>query len=226
MRGLLRFLRETYYTPAFLLILCTVVIIIGFYNRRKFKYLNLLPAYALTSATQIIITFICLIYKIPTFRQINNYSIILFMMVEFIIFYNLLLQVIERKYLKKSMSLMQFIFVLLSLAVALTMKSTGSIPQIYYITDSIFLIVPCLFYFYEIFKAPPSFRLSTQPAFWIVIGFSFMIICSLPLNLLEGFFISNMKDIYEQINTLNYVFYSLVFVLILKAFLCKPTIIR
>jgi hypothetical protein len=226
MRALLYFLRETYYVPLIMLLLCLITATIGYRNRHRFTYLKLFPIYALASALQVILTFFIYIFQPSSFLLIVNTSIIIFVSIEFFIFFNLLSQLIKNRYFKRSMAAMQFSFILFSVFVWLNFKTNQCLPLSFNIVNSTCLIIPCLFYFYELFKAPPTISLSAQPAFWVIIGFSFMAICSIPFYLLENYFYNNMPDFYNQVCTLNYVFYCLVFILISKAFLCKPAVAR
>jgi hypothetical protein len=226
MYSLIYFLSETYYVPLVLLALSIVTAIIGYFNRQKFKYLRLFPVYALVSAIQILISLACVFFRIPTFRHIINYSVLIFVIIEFFVFYNFLFQVIKNKHFKRSMQIMQTASISFGLYICLDFPDSNTIPLSFNIVNSTLLFIPCLFFFYEVFKTPPSTSLANQPSFWIIIGFAFMIICTLPFNLLETYFLINMTDLYNQICTLSYVFYCLIFFLICKAFLCKPIITK
>jgi hypothetical protein len=218
------FLADTFYVPIVMLALSIVTIVIGFVNRSKFKYLRLLPIYALTSAVQITV---CLAaFEISFFVPLVNSSIIIFVVVESVIFFNLLSHLIKSKILKTSMKLILVFFTLFSAFIWTKFRFEDCLPICFNIINSTCLIIPCLFYFYELFKVPPSISLSDQPAFWITIGFSFMTICSIPFYLLENYFYYDLPNFYDQICTLNYVFYCLIFMLICKAFLCRPEIVK
>lgn len=220
---LIKFFSLTYYIPPALLIICLATVFIGYFNKRKFKSLKFLPIYAIASFLQIIITFICISYRTSPFSvKVNNYTIFLFVIIEFVIFYNLTLQWIKSSYLKKSIYFIGSLFIAFSIYSLFNIDFSENIPDSFYITDSICLVIPCLVYFYEIFTTSPLISLSSQPSFWIIIGFSFMAICTLPFYLLEPYLYENIVNFYDQVYTLNYIFYCLLFIFISKAFLCRP----
>jgi hypothetical protein len=222
MLSLIDYLSDTYYIPLIQLVLALAAAVIGYIHRRKFKYLRLFPIYAIASAIQTGLVFSCIIFKIHAYIFFGNYSIVIFVIIEFFIFYNLLFQLIKSQHLKTSMRIMQATFSLFLLFMCCNFKFSDAIPSSFTIVNSVFLFIPCLFFFYEIFKLPPSISLINQPPFWIITGFAFMVICTLPFYFLEPFLLNNMFNLYEQIYTLTYVFYCLVFLLICKAFLCTP----
>lgn len=226
MRPLLYFLAETYYFPLILLLLSVIAAIIGFRHRHKFKYLRFFPWYALAAAMQILISFFCVSCKLPSYALIANSSLLCFMVVEFIIFYHLLSRILRIAYLRATIKVMQLIFLAVTSVTCLDFSFIECVPLLYNIINSLFLIIPCLFYFYEVFTSPPTVSLSSQPAFWIIIGFSFMVIGSLPFYFLEHFLYNNMMEVYGQLSAMTYVFYCLLFILISKAFLCKRAIAK
>jgi hypothetical protein len=224
MRVLLHFLSLSYYVLIILFIICSATAIISYRNRYKFRVLRLLPWYVVGSALQLMGTFICVYYLSPLSIQINNYSIFLYVIAELIVFYNLVLQLVNNFILRKSMYLILMGFIIFSIYAVATLDFATYIPLSFYMIDSICLIIPSTFYFYEVFTTTPLLKLSNQPSFWVIIGFSFMAICTLPFCLLEGYLLKNMSNIYNQLCTLNYAFYCLLFLFISKAFLCKhPT---
>lgn len=226
MYSLLYFLAETYYTPLILLSLSLATVIIGYHNRHKFAYLRLFPIYAVASTIQIIISLCCIFFIIPSYKLIINFSSIAFTIIEFLIFYDLLFHIIRDKFLTRSMEVSRIVFLVLTLCVLLTSSFSNVIPLSFNVINLILLIIPCLFFFYEVFNTSPSIPLSYQPAFWIITGFAFMIICTLPFYLLEKYFFHNMINLYNKISALTYAFYCLLFILICKAFLCKQMTVK
>jgi len=84
--------------------------------------------------------------------------------------------------------------------------------------ESIFLVPPCLIYFYDLFLRVTLRPLRDQPAFWIVTGILFLHACDIPLWLTVPF----LGKYAEAAYTLNYIFYIMLFILLIRAYLCAP----
>ena len=84
------------------------------------------------------------------------------------------------------------------------------------VLESIFLVPPCLVYFYELFSTVNLQPLKSLPAFWVVTGILFLNACAIPLYLTVEYLGS-----YTQVSyTLNYILFSAFFILLIRAYLC------
>jgi hypothetical protein len=92
--------------------------------------------------------------------------------------------------------------------------------EYYTVPEAIFLVIPCLFFFYELFLTRNLRPLTDQPAFWVVTGILFLNACDIPL-LVTANFMGSAHD-FNEAYSLNYVLYSILFVLLIRAFLCPP----
>lgn len=188
--------------------------------------LRLFPFYILTSSIQSLFTFLCIAYNPENAREINNYSIYLFIMVEFIVVYHFLFQTIKTSRLRLVMRALQLFFWGFMIYIWYETRFYKLVPPGLTIINCICIAIPCIFYFYEIFTRAPLISLTQQPDFWIATGFLFMVVCTLPFYCLETFITENMITSYNQVYTLNYFFYCLLFLLITKAFLCKQQTVK
>jgi hypothetical protein len=107
---------------------------------------------------------------------------------------------------------------LVLLAFILIKKYPASIYTPYFLLGRIFLVLPCLLYFYELFKNVNLQPLKNQPAFWIVTAFLFHSACSIPYAL-TGAYLGKYQ---EAATSVLYFLYSIVFLFIIRANLCKP----
>lgn len=89
---------------------------------------------------------------------------------------------------------------------------------IFFFFESLFLIVPCLVYFYELFLDINLLPLKNQPAFWIITGILFLNCFEIPLLLTEG----ELGIYHEVAFSLNFVLYILFFSLLIRAYICQP----
>jgi hypothetical protein len=78
------------------------------------------------------------------------------------------------------------------------------------------LVPPCLIYFYQLFQTNDPQPLKDQPAFWVITGVLFLKACSIPLLLTVDLMTGYQNSAY----TLNYILYTVLFVLLIRAYLC------
>jgi hypothetical protein len=87
------------------------------------------------------------------------------------------------------------------------------------------LVPPCLVYYYELLKNDPIANLYQHPSFWIVTGILFYSVNSIPYLLIDRFVYDNQ---YEHRYLLDlaffYIPFSLNFIFLTRAFLCKKTL--
>ena len=85
------------------------------------------------------------------------------------------------------------------------------------VLESAFLVPPCLIYFYRLFQTVSLQPLREQPPFWIITGVLFLKASSIPLMLTRGF----LGRFAMIALALNCMLYSLSFILMIRAYLCK-----
>ena len=90
--------------------------------------------------------------------------------------------------------------------------------------DSISLIISSFFYFYELFKSSSYIEIKELPAFWVVTAILFYNCCSLPIFVFLRFFYASNTYYYRIMFSLNYILYGLVYIMFVKAYLCKKTV--
>jgi len=94
--------------------------------------------------------------------------------------------------------------------------------NITYTIEAIILLIFCLLYYFELFKSPPVLVLLNEPSFWVSTGLFFFLSCTLPYSLLENYLVKNYFDLEIEFYALFYIFYSLLSVMLIRAYLCKP----
>ena len=58
---------------------------------------------------------------------------------------------------------------------------------IVYTLESAILLIPSLFYYFQLFTKPPTINLIKESSFWVVTGIFFSMICSLPYCIIENY---------------------------------------
>lgn len=92
-------------------------------------------------------------------------------------------------------------------------------------TEFVFLLIPCVYYFLQLFKLNSSVRLTERPSFWIVTGIFFFSLISIPYYLLSRYFKNTqyeLKNLFDAV--LIYIPFTANFLFLIKAFLCKKTL--
>lgn len=84
--------------------------------------------------------------------------------------------------------------------------------------ESIALVLPCVVYFYELFNTVNTKALKDRPSFWIAIGIGYVSVCSLT-ETLSFEYIGRFGD---GAYALGDIFYSILFVLFMRAYKCSP----
>ena len=92
-----------------------------------------------------------------------------------------------------------------------------------YILESSIMLIPCYFYYRELFSLSPKTNLLQNANFWTVTGLSFYLICTLPITFVLDYLANIDYLLYTQVYSIIYVFYIFFFILIIKSYLCKPT---
>ncbi len=90
-----------------------------------------------------------------------------------------------------------------------------------YVLEGILLVTLCICYYTELFTVAPIIKLSSSSTFWIVTGIFFTMLCSLPFNFFEEYLLNSNMELYYQLYSINYVFYGLLFIMLIKGRLCK-----
>lgn len=200
------------------MIFCTIaalVVSILYYGRHR--NLRIFTFYIAASLVQDIAAFY--VFPFPargSFRIILLAdSIIVFILFEFIAGNLFILRYIGSPLRRRIIRVNGLLF--FALVIFITILTYPRIKDWYYvIPESVFLVLPCLLYFYELFMTVNLHPLKDQPAFWAVTGILFLNACDIPLLLTANF----MGSYFDGAFALNYILYSILFVLLIRAYLC------
>jgi hypothetical protein len=213
-----------YFWTALLMFMAALgAFIIGLRSGYKTKQLRFIPYYSLASCVQTLIGGYFIFTKFVQIREtriVINTSVNIFVVIEFVFSYIFLLQVISSGKKRAILRILGSAFLLFLLG----LWSFQFEVFYYYVSDfilvleSLLLVIPCLVYFYELFKFPRPIDLIHDPFFWAVTGILFYHSCIIPLYLL-AVPISKMTENYAMIFSLNNVLYTILFL----SFICAST---
>jgi len=164
----------------------------------------------------------------PTFFwALTEYSDYAFTVFEIMIFSLFYYRLIDSPMLKRFIIITNLVFFLFS--VYMFCASQAFYQFIFQITKStvytvegVIILLICLSYFIQLFKKPPILNLKNEPVFWISTGALFFFAGTLPYSVLENYLIRNYRELYFPSYAIFYIFYALLFLMIIRAYLCKP----
>jgi hypothetical protein len=93
-----------------------------------------------------------------------------------------------------------------------------------YFVEALYILLPCFSYFIQLFKTPPILQLTNEPSFWVTSGLTIFFLLSLPMFYISKHFETDNLSVIS--NSSIYFGYTLVFLFILRAYLCKPKVTR
>ena len=93
--------------------------------------------------------------------------------------------------------------------------------NIFYSLELFILASICIYYLIVFSRTPEETNLKTTPNFWIVTGLFFYCIMSIPFCLISTEIVSLNKLLFTYLISIHFIFLSIFFILIAKAFLCK-----
>jgi hypothetical protein len=151
-------------------------------------------------------------------------------LVELLTYYYFFSRIIKNKSILRVMKIFAFSFFVVIVLLETT-RFAFLTPRLVYVADVIgalefiFMVPPCFVYFYELLKNDPIVNLYQRPSFWIVTGILIYSVISIPYLLIDRFVYDNQ---YEHRYLLDlaffYIPFSLNFIFLTRAFLCKKTL--
>jgi hypothetical protein len=134
---------------------------------------------------------------------------------------------LRNKLIKHSISVLRIVFIILVLAHLLNVfvihrPLTGN--DMYYLgaVELLFLIIPCLFYFIELFSKPSVKGLFQRPSFWITTGVFFYSFISIPMYSIIDYLLKSKYQYYNEVTWLLFSFpFGISFLFLSKAFTLK-----
>lgn len=230
MNQLIDFFQENYFTSFICLWISVLGLIISILNRKRHEILKYFPYYFLA---HILVNISFSIHDAyfsesrlhSTLLNLNAFVDYALTIMEFLVF----IYVFEKTVIQKSKFLKAIRVLFLALCLFLLFQdlfryrtlSQSTLHNVFTLQAS-FLIIACITYYLQIFRLPPHIKLREDPIFWIATGIVFFMICTLPLSLTINYIRTSSMLLYQQLFPIFYIFYCLLFLMIINAFLCKP----
>lgn len=161
-------------------------------------------------------------------KPVSDFSIeglnILFASVEYIIFYFYWRRVLDHFFIKK---VMPFFIVLFPISLlyyfyrGLLISDSDviikKIPDFIISLELLLLAIPCLLYYWELFKIKPLQSLNTRPSFWITTGLFLYAITIIPFFIISNDLLKKNQPVHDAAFAVHYVLFGFLFLAITKA---------
>jgi hypothetical protein len=216
---LLDFLAQSFYCLGLMVLTTMAALVVSITHYRRHKSLRIFTYYIAFSLLADITVFVAFPYTGDwNFRLVvAAITTNAFLLFEFIGCNLFILRYIRSPLRRRIIRINGLLFFgLLIVGVAMTYPHVMMVA--YIVLECVFLVLPCLIYFYELFLTANLRPLTDQPAFWAVTGILFLHACDIPLQMTIYFLGSYQEAAY----TLNYILFSILFILLIRAYLCTP----
>jgi hypothetical protein len=165
-------------------------------------------------------------------HQFTHITNALISLVELLIYYYFFIQVIKTKAVINALRIFRLIFITLVSIYVITKFDfiSNRYSYISYLlgaSEFLLLLPPCFVYYYELLKHDQSliFNLYERPSFWIITGIFFYSVTTMPYFLINKFMADNHS---EYVRLMGFLFFylpfSINFIFLSKAFICKKTL--
>jgi hypothetical protein len=231
MERLLHRWSTTYYTHPLLIIILIVTLVISI-NRRcidfSLKFFPFYTSFLLTVyLSEDLYYFLFSLAERKRIFRLDHFLDHIFTLVELLVFADFFKKIIINEKKQKLIQLVTILFTIfftcsfiLGIEEFRDIKHT-SINTVYTV-EGIILIFFCSLYYHQLFSELPILKLTTEPSFWISTGLFFFTCCTLPYSLVENYLVRNYELVGINFFSIFLIFYSLLFIMIIKAYLCKP----
>ena len=218
---------DGFYSEPFMIIAEAIALIICTIKRRKEKIGRILLLYIGFDFSLLILDEYLKYFsnyqrnKIIGFIDFTNELISI---VELMVYYYYFLQILQNHLAKLLIRILRILFLLISTFFIAQYYTNfllkSSIFSYYFaIIEFIFLLSPCLIYYYELFSIDPIYKLFERPSFWITTGIMFYSFASIPFYSTVNFFRSNLE--LKHMYVFFYLPFAINFLFLTKGFLCK-----
>lgn len=207
--------------PTIILLTFFLTILFFFPNKRYGNIPLSVKLYPLTFCIGLLIINVTTILTNEHSKLLNACVDYLITTIEFLLinyyFYSLNQNTKQKRVLKYLTGL----FLLIAIILAFQLPTQHAVVRLY-TTQVFLLLLPTFFYFKTLFKTNSVMNITNTPAFWISTGIAFFLLCTMILSVIETFFLNHRPDILAKLYPTYYIFYIIMFLMFLKAYLCRP----
>ncbi len=225
--------QNTYYTELLMLFAELTALIIGLLYVRKDKIGRFFIAYIAFDLSILFVdcyfvTDISISQKFKSYFRNTINTLVAY--VELLVYFNFFRKILEGNKIKKILTGLAVLYSLIVIIYITTKFGFISTRYDYNAsiigaTEFVFLLVPCVYYFLQLFKTNSPSRLTDRPSFWIVTGIFFFCFISVPFYVIRRYLINSNPELFGIIGaTFFYIPFIVNILFLIKAFLCKKSL--
>jgi hypothetical protein len=215
-----------YYTSIISSVIAVICVFVGIRRRKIHPSLGLFPFYAagyffLDPLDLLLMAFkIRKLFYLLIFQNFDNLFTYFELVVYFKFFKPNLNRIQKKTFLLLLISFTIF-FILATIKGNLNGPFRQSTKSMIYTIQSVILLIPCVFYYSNLFTNKPASDLKNDPRFWVVTGLFCMLFGMLPFSICEKYLLHNDYSTWVILSGIDNLLYGLNFIMIIRAYLCK-----
>jgi hypothetical protein len=221
--------QKEYYSEPFYLACQILVIVLGITYQLKSKVGQFFILFALVDFTVLNLLFyldyFSAMNKVTYYKTVGILNSFCFLS-EFLAYYYFFLQTLQSKKAKSVLRILRIGFIALTLFYLLNafIFNIRTTTVMYYLgaIEYLFLLIPCLVYFYELFTIPSLQNLLQRPSFWIASGIFFISFISIPYYTIASYLFYSELQYTSPLNAALFILpLGITFLFLSKAFTLK-----
>jgi hypothetical protein len=222
---------KEYYGDPFMFICELIAIVLGLVYQRKNKAGQFFIWYTVLDISILVFNNYFKYFSGHTNKEFSNSLTVtnsFSFLGEILAYYFFFQLTLQNRLIKQWISILRVIFIIVALVHLLNTTvfhvSIASIRNMYYLgaIEFFFLIIPCFFYFAELFSKPSEKALFQRPSFWITTGIFFYTFFSIPYYFIVDYLSKSEYQYYYELSVALFsIPYGITFLFLSKAFLCK-----
>ena len=225
MEKLMEYFRMTWYLEPLFACVCIICFMISIKLKGRHHILDNFRFYFAGFTVLNLHFYLAFFYSHPIKAAIYHHLDYFFTIFEFLVFTRIFSSGVDT-HLKKITNILTVGFLIIAAAIIVYNIYTRAIltqesKEIFFTIQAVFLLIPCAFYFTQLFKIPTN-NLENDPRFWVATGVGMFMLSTLPLSFCLNYFSISTGKLHEQLFTIFDAFYIMLFLMILRAYLCKP----
>lgn len=229
MKEILKFWYGPFYTDLISFLVALAGLIISIWKRAKNRKLNPLIFFFLAYILDLLFARIIFQDKVLfiQYNYLGTYADFFDTIIEFFAFFFLIKNHIVNIRIKKNLNSLLPIFLSLVILYFIYYRITRVKIDQYFLQNiftiqALFLSIACVLYYIDLYKKESKLNLTVLPSFWAITGLSFFMVCTLPYSILGSYLMQTDFRSYFQLFSIFNIFYCILFLMIMKAYFCRP----